>query len=76
MLCVIFTENFSGLRLASLLASSPQFFCEHKGFSGADSCDPKTLTFLHHIAFDGVVAIFPTAVVVLGVIAAVAVDAA
>ena len=43
MVGAIFPETFSGLRLASLLASPPQFFCEHKGFSGADSCDPTTL---------------------------------
>ena len=76
MVDVIFTENFSWLQLASLLASPPQFFSEQKGFSVAHSCDPKTLTLLHHIAVDEVAAIFPTAVVVLGVIAAVAVHAA
>ena len=76
MVGAIFQENFSGLRLASLLASPPQFFSDHKGFSVADSCDPKTLILLHRIAVDGVAAIFPTAVVFLGVIAAVAVDAA
>ncbi|KZR72078.1 hypothetical protein PMIT1313_00163 [Prochlorococcus marinus str. MIT 1313] len=76
MVDVIFTENFSWLQLASLLASPPQFFSEQKGFFVAHSCDSKTLTLLRHIAVDGVAAIFSRGVVVLCVIAVVAVDAA
>ena len=70
------TENFSGLRLASLLISPLQLFCDHQGFSAAYSCNPKTLNLLRRIAVDGVAAIFTTGVVDLGLIAAVGVDAA
>ena len=70
------TENFSGLRLASLLVSPPQLFCDHNGFSVAHRCDLKTATLPHLISVDGVAAIFTTGVIVLGVIAAAGVDAA